>query len=240
MTRAPARRICSSGWAPPQPKTASGSVTPWPPNWSTNSSKPPTNANSPKPFPDTGAWTCSALTSWATCNSTAAALRCCSKFSPSGRNRQRRYREQRKLLRLTKTFTDPRLCAAIVDRLTFAGNIIQTGTESYRLAHARAARATTDLPSLKGSACTSSSCPATHPIPTPSSCVAPEQITTQLLELCEQFFRQASPIVHTELRQFLAEHGYHHGGFGWFLDALGFTTLDRTALNHTAGGASSR
>ncbi|MCW2688577.1 MAG: ATP-binding protein [Mycobacterium sp.] len=34
----------------------------------------------------------------------------------------------------TKTFTDPRLCAGIVDRLTFAGNIIETGTESYRLA----------------------------------------------------------------------------------------------------------
>jgi len=40
-----------------------------------------------------------------------------------------------------KTFTDPRLCAAIVDRLTFGGKIIQTGTESYRLASARAARA---------------------------------------------------------------------------------------------------
>lgn len=38
----------------------------------------------------------------------------------------------------TKTFTDPRLCAAIVDRLTFGGNIIQTGTESYRLAHTNA------------------------------------------------------------------------------------------------------
>ncbi|WP_446214513.1 ATP-binding protein [Micromonospora sp. IBSANI012] len=36
----------------------------------------------------------------------------------------------------TKTFTDPRLCAAIVDRLTFGGNIIETGTDSYRLAHA--------------------------------------------------------------------------------------------------------
>ena len=35
----------------------------------------------------------------------------------------------------TKTFTDPRLCAAIVDRLTFGGNIIETGTNSYRLAH---------------------------------------------------------------------------------------------------------
>ena len=37
----------------------------------------------------------------------------------------------------TKTFTDPRLCAAIVDRLTFGGNIIETGTHSYRLAHTR-------------------------------------------------------------------------------------------------------
>jgi DNA replication protein DnaC len=37
----------------------------------------------------------------------------------------------------TRTFTDPRLCAAIVDRLTFNGTIIETGTASYRLAHAR-------------------------------------------------------------------------------------------------------
>ena len=35
----------------------------------------------------------------------------------------------------TKTFTDPRLCAAIVDRLTFGGTILETGTDSYRLAH---------------------------------------------------------------------------------------------------------
>jgi DNA replication protein DnaC len=41
----------------------------------------------------------------------------------------------------TRTFTDPRLCAAIIDRLTFAGNIIETGTHSYRLAHARRERA---------------------------------------------------------------------------------------------------
>ena len=38
----------------------------------------------------------------------------------------------------TRTFTDPRLCAAIVDRLTFNGTIIETGTESYRLAQTRA------------------------------------------------------------------------------------------------------
>jgi DNA replication protein DnaC len=37
----------------------------------------------------------------------------------------------------TDTFTDPRLCAAIVDRLTFGGSIIETGTDSYRNAHAR-------------------------------------------------------------------------------------------------------
>jgi len=38
----------------------------------------------------------------------------------------------------TDTFTDPRLCAAIVDRLTYNGTIIETGTYSYRLAHSRA------------------------------------------------------------------------------------------------------
>ncbi|WPB96121.1 IS21-like element helper ATPase IstB [Streptomyces malaysiensis] len=32
-----------------------------------------------------------------------------------------------------KTFTDPRLCSAIADRLTFKCTLIQTGTESYRL-----------------------------------------------------------------------------------------------------------
>jgi hypothetical protein len=37
----------------------------------------------------------------------------------------------------TKTFTDPRLCAAIVDRITFGGNIIETGTDSYHLAQTR-------------------------------------------------------------------------------------------------------
>ncbi|GGT33926.1 hypothetical protein GCM10010176_093160 [Nonomuraea spiralis] len=38
----------------------------------------------------------------------------------------------------TRTFTDPRLWAAIVDRLTFAGNIIEAGTDSYRRAQTRA------------------------------------------------------------------------------------------------------
>ena len=38
----------------------------------------------------------------------------------------------------SKTFTDPRLCAAIVDRLTFNATLIETGTEFYRLAHTKA------------------------------------------------------------------------------------------------------
>ena len=42
----------------------------------------------------------------------------------------------------TKTFTDPRLCAAIVDRLTFGGTILETGTDSYRLAQAAKQRTT--------------------------------------------------------------------------------------------------
>ncbi|MEV4012501.1 IS21-like element helper ATPase IstB [Nonomuraea angiospora] len=41
----------------------------------------------------------------------------------------------------TKTFTDPRLCAAIVDRLTYNATIIETGTDSYRLARTRAQQA---------------------------------------------------------------------------------------------------
>ena len=35
------------------------------------------------------------------------------------------------------TFTDARLCTAIVDRLTFNGTILETGTNSYRLNHTR-------------------------------------------------------------------------------------------------------
>jgi DNA replication protein DnaC len=36
-----------------------------------------------------------------------------------------------------RTFTDPRLAAAVVDRLTFHAHIIQTGTDSYRLRTSR-------------------------------------------------------------------------------------------------------
>lgn len=33
----------------------------------------------------------------------------------------------------SKTFTDKRLAAAVVDRVTYRAHIIQTGTTSYRL-----------------------------------------------------------------------------------------------------------
>jgi len=39
-----------------------------------------------------------------------------------------------------QTFTDPRLAAAVVDRLTFKAHIIETGTQSYRLRSSRAVK----------------------------------------------------------------------------------------------------
>lgn len=42
----------------------------------------------------------------------------------------------------SNTFSDPRLCSAIIDRITFNGTIIETGTTSYRLATTRAQRHT--------------------------------------------------------------------------------------------------
>jgi hypothetical protein len=39
-----------------------------------------------------------------------------------------------------RTFTDPRLAAAVVDRLTFHAHIIETGTDSYRLRSTQAAK----------------------------------------------------------------------------------------------------
>jgi DNA replication protein DnaC len=39
-----------------------------------------------------------------------------------------------------QTFTDPRLCSAIVDRVTFNAHIIETGIDSYRLAQTQKKR----------------------------------------------------------------------------------------------------
>ena len=56
----------------------------------------------------------------------------------TGRKSLRGHRRQRTCGNFNRTdqnFHRPRLCAAIVDRLTFGGNIVETGTDS--LAHTR-------------------------------------------------------------------------------------------------------
>ena len=58
----------------------------------------------------------------------------------TGRALGHRYCSDEPFSSWTKAFTDPRLCAAIVDMLTFAGQITETGSASYRPVHARNAR----------------------------------------------------------------------------------------------------
>jgi hypothetical protein len=141
-----------------------------------------------------------------------------------------------------KTFTDPRLYATIVGRLTFARNIIESGTESGRLAHACAVRPPPVPPILEKDRMHNALLPTDAPDPTDPDVqfsAASEQITTALLKLCEEFLRHASPIVHTELSQFLTENDYRPGNLGWFLDTLGFTTLlNRIAADRSAGAVS--
>jgi hypothetical protein len=74
-------------------------------------------------------------------SSTAEAPNCCSKSSPNGRRSPPSSTASKEPFSgWTKTVTDPSLCAAVVDRLTFNGQIIETG-HSCRLAHARRAKA---------------------------------------------------------------------------------------------------
>ncbi len=58
----------------------------------------------------------------------------------------------------TTTFADPRLCAAIVDRCTFGANILETGTDSCRLAHTQARLNEPAQGSELTSICTNSTC----------------------------------------------------------------------------------
>ncbi len=48
------------------------------------------------------------------------------------------------------TFADPRLAAAVVDRITFRAHIIETGTDSYRLRTSRGAKTKRSEPTTKG------------------------------------------------------------------------------------------
>ncbi len=54
---------------------------------------------------------------------------------PPRTRRTRRHRSclERPVQRMVKTFSGPRLAAAVVDRITYRAHIIQTGTDSYRL-----------------------------------------------------------------------------------------------------------
>jgi DNA replication protein DnaC len=78
------------------------------------------------------------LTSWGIWSLTAAARSCCFRYNRAGGKASVAIASNESFSGWTKTFTDPRLCAAIVDRLTYGGNIIETGTDSYRLAQTRA------------------------------------------------------------------------------------------------------
>src|SRR3989442_2588842 len=75
---------------------------------------------------------------WATWSWTSVAPRCCQVLTEREERNSIAIASSEPFSGWTKTLTDPRLCAAIVDRRTFGGNIIETGTESYRLAHTRA------------------------------------------------------------------------------------------------------
>jgi hypothetical protein len=91
--------------------------------------------------PATDGWTFSVSTSSATCSSIPVARSCLFQIVTereekasiaTGSNLP--FSEWGSIIR------DPRLVAAIVDRLTFDAHIIETGTESYRLRTTRATR----------------------------------------------------------------------------------------------------
>ncbi len=82
----------------------------------------------------TAASTCCCSTSSATSKSTPAAPNCCSRSSPNAKNGPpSRSPPTCPSANGATVFTDPRLVAAIVDRVTFNAHILETGTQSYRL-----------------------------------------------------------------------------------------------------------
>lgn len=63
-----------------------------------------------------------------------------------------------------------------------------------------------------------------------------EDTIVELLRLCEEFLRGASPCVHAELRRFVTERGYHPiTGEAAFIDACGFASLDPVAVSTHVG-----
>jgi DNA replication protein DnaC len=57
----------------------------------------------------------------------------------TGRTSLRRDRDEPAVQRMGNGVPDPRLVAAIVDRVTFNAHILETGTQSYRLAASKTA-----------------------------------------------------------------------------------------------------
>ena len=83
--------------------------------------------------PATDAWTCSASTNSDTSNRPSRSRIALPDHHRTRRTGIGRDRHQPALQRMGHLFPDPRLVAAIVDRVTFNAHIIETGTKSYRL-----------------------------------------------------------------------------------------------------------
>jgi hypothetical protein len=58
---------------------------------------------------------------------------------------------------------------------------------------------------------------------------------SELLHICEDFFRNAGPATLAELDMILREHGIT-GGPGWLIDTLGLTRLHLQHQHETATG----
>ena len=133
-TAAPARPTCSSGSAWPPASKAAGSATSPPPSSSTSSSKPPMTAPCP-------AWSAAMAASTSCCLDELGYVQ----IDPRGAELLFQViteREERASIAIGTNlpfsewgtvFPDPRLVAAIVDRVTFNAHILETGTQSYRL-----------------------------------------------------------------------------------------------------------
>ena len=133
-TAAPARPTCSSAWAWPPASKAAESATSPPPPWSTSSSKPPTTASLSRVVGRYGRLDLLLLDELGYVQ-----------VDPRGAELLFQIiteREERASIAIGTNlpfsewgtvFPDPRLVAAIVDRVTFNAHILETGTQSYRL-----------------------------------------------------------------------------------------------------------
>jgi hypothetical protein len=68
-----------------------------------------------------------------------------------------------------------------------------------------------------------------------------EETLAEFLDICDEFFRHATGIVHDELRYFPTSRGYHpHTCLGWFLDVLQFTAHNHRAATTPSPSAALR